>query len=37
MTLAAGTSYESALLALKIAFLVLLYLFVWRVVRTASR
>jgi len=37
MTLGAGTSYESALLALKIAFLVLLYLFVWRVVRTASR
>jgi FHA domain len=33
----ASTSYESALLALKIAFLVLLYLFVWRVVRTASR
>jgi FHA domain-containing protein len=37
MTLAAGTTYESVLLALKIAFLVLLYLFVWRVVRTASR
>ena len=34
MTLAAGTSYESALLALKVAFLVLLYLFVWRYVRT---
>ena len=37
MTLAAGTTYESALLVLKIAFLVLLYLFVWRVVRTAGR
>ena len=28
---------EEALLALKIAFLVLLYLFIWRIVRTASR
>jgi hypothetical protein len=36
MTLA-STTYESVLLALKIAFLVLLYLFVWRVVRTAAR
>jgi len=36
MTLA-STTYESTLLVLKIAFLVLLYLFVWRVVRTASR
>ena len=33
----AGTTYESVLLVLKIAFLVLLYLFVWRVVRTAGR
>ena len=33
----ASTSYESVLLALKIAFLVLLYLFIWRIVRTASR
>ena len=33
----ASTTYESVLLALKIAFLVLLYLFVWRVVRTAGR
>ena len=33
----AGTSYESVLLALKIAFLVLLYLFIWRIVRTASK
>jgi FHA domain-containing protein len=32
-----STGYESVLLALKIAFLVLLYLFVWRVVRTAGR
>ena len=32
-----STSYESVLLALKIAFLVLLYLFIWRIVRTASR
>jgi hypothetical protein len=37
MTVAAGTTYESVLLVLKIAFLVLLYLFVWRVVRTAGR
>jgi len=35
--LIASTSYESVLLALKIAFLVLLYLFIWRIVRTASR
>ena len=34
---ASGTTYESVLLVLKIAFLVLLYLFVWRVVRTAGR
>ncbi|HEX6787843.1 MAG TPA: FHA domain-containing protein [Gaiellaceae bacterium] len=33
----ASTSYESVLLALKIAFLVLLYLFIWRIVRTASK
>ncbi len=37
MNLLASTSYESVLLALKIAFLVLLYLFIWRIVRTASR
>jgi Inner membrane component of T3SS, cytoplasmic domain len=37
MNLVASTSYESVLLALKIAFLVLLYLFIWRIVRTASR
>jgi hypothetical protein len=35
--LLAGTTYESVLLVLKIAFLVLLYLFIWRVVRTAGR
>ena len=28
---------EAVLLALKLAFLVLLYLFIWRIVRTASR
>jgi hypothetical protein len=28
---------ETALLALKIAFLILLYLFIWRIVRSASR
>ena len=30
-------SVDAALLALKIAFLVLLYLFIWRIVRSASR
>jgi hypothetical protein len=35
MTLA-STSYEAVLLALKVAFLILLYLFVWRIVRTAA-
>ena len=30
-------SVDEALLVLKLAFLVLLYLFIWRVVRTASR
>jgi hypothetical protein len=33
----ASVAVEEALLILKIAFLVLLYLFIWRVVRTASR
>src|SRR2546430_7377523 len=33
----ASTTYESVLLALKIAFLVLLYLFIWRIVRSAAR
>jgi hypothetical protein len=37
VTLIGSTSYESVLLALKIAFLVLLYLFIWRIVRTASK
>ena len=32
----ASTTYETVLLVLKIAFLVLLYLFVWRIVRTAA-
>ena len=33
----ASTSVETALLILKIAFLVLLYLFIWRIVRSARR
>jgi hypothetical protein len=33
----ASAAVEEVLLALKIAFLVLLYLFIWRIVRTASR
>jgi hypothetical protein len=33
----ASTSYDTVLLILKIAFLVLLYLFIWRIVRTAGR
>jgi pSer/pThr/pTyr-binding forkhead associated (FHA) protein len=37
MSVLASTTYESVLLALKIAFLVLLYLFIWRIVRTAAR
>jgi FHA domain len=36
VSLLASTTYESVLLALKIAFLVLLYLFIWRIVRTAA-
>jgi FHA domain-containing protein len=36
MSLLASTTYESVLLALKIAFLILLYLFIWRIVRTAA-
>jgi len=32
-----GTQLEEVLLALKIAFLVLLYLLIWRIVRTVSR
>ena len=37
MMLASSTGYETVLLILKIAFLVLLYLFIWRIVRTAGR
>ena len=33
----ASVAVEEVLLILKIAFLVLLYLFIWRIVRTASR
>jgi FHA domain len=33
----ASASVESVLLLLKVLFLVLLYLFIWRIVRTASR
>ena len=33
----AGVAVETVLLILKVAFLVLLYLFIWRIVRTASR
>ena len=32
-----SVAVEEALLALKVAFLVLLYLFIWRIVRSASR
>jgi hypothetical protein len=32
-----STQVETTLLALKIAFLVLLYLFIWRIVRSAAR
>ena len=32
-----STAVDEVLLVLKIAFLVLLYLFIWRIVRTASR
>jgi pSer/pThr/pTyr-binding forkhead associated (FHA) protein len=34
---AASIAVDEALLALKIAFLVLLYLFIWRIVRAAAR
>jgi hypothetical protein len=37
MSVLASTSVAAVLLALKIAFLVLLYLFIWRIVRTAAR
>src|SRR5438477_5247529 len=35
--LLASAQVETTLLALKIAFLVLLYLFIWRIVRSAAR
>jgi FHA domain len=35
--LVASAQVETTLLALKIAFLVLLYLFIWRIVRSAAR
>ncbi len=35
--LIASAQVESTLLALKLAFLVLLYLFIWRIVRSAAR
>ncbi|HSC90028.1 MAG TPA: FHA domain-containing protein [Gaiellaceae bacterium] len=37
MTVADSISVDELLLILKLAFLVLLYLFIWRIVRTASR
>ena len=37
MILADSVSVDELLLILKVAFLVLLYLFIWRIVRTASR
>jgi hypothetical protein len=37
VTAASSVDVEELLLALKIGFLVLLYVFIWRIVRTASR
>jgi hypothetical protein len=37
MTVIASAQVETTLLALKIGFLVLLYLFIWRIVRSAAR
>ena len=37
MTVVASAQVESTLLALKLAFLILLYLFIWRIVRSAAR
>jgi len=37
LPLVASAQVESVLLALKLAFLVLLYLFIWRIVRSAAR
>jgi hypothetical protein len=36
-TVVASAQVETTLLALKLAFLVLLYLFIWRIVRSATR
>jgi len=37
VTVLASAQVESTLLALKLAFLILLYLFIWRIVRSAAR
>jgi FHA domain len=37
LTLVASAQVETTLLALKVAFLILLYLFIWRIVRSAAR
>ena len=37
MSLVASAQVETTLLVLKLAFLVLLYLFIWRIVRSAAR
>jgi FHA domain-containing protein len=37
MTVIASAQVETTLLALKIGFIVLLYLFIWRIVRSAAR
>jgi hypothetical protein len=37
VTVLASAQVETTLLALKVAFLVLLYLFIWRIVRSAAR
>ena len=37
MTVIASAQVESTLLVLKLAFLILLYLFIWRIVRSAAR
>ena len=37
MTVLASAQVETTLLALKLAFFVLLYLFIWRIVRSAAR
>jgi hypothetical protein len=37
LTVVASAQVETTLLALKLAFLILLYLFIWRIVRSAAR